>query len=322
MSRKTSKVIKWIAIGLVLGVLTLITFWVWFITMVFFGGPAYRTSNINKYHQIYEKKLQTGLITFPDEITEDMSDTEFSFYWKDTWDDPTVSIFLQCTYTQEAYEAEIERLECTRKVYGGTVRRLMKDEGKNYPFPAYIAIDNHHHTYEYALLSGEREITYIHTGWFDREHVKFSQEYLPKDYMKEQEDPFLDGYSIYVKFVDTAMGFMSTDYTKNENVIVTDGHSKWIEDSIFTVRVQLDEQNREIITECEFSYYEPAADLDNVFTYDEESDDTIFTELAGYEYRDLRLSEDRTTAIVTYLDGEAEKEWQMELTQYMKHRQK
>ena len=116
------------------------------------------------------------------------------------------------------------------------------------------------------------------------------------------------------------MGYISTDYTKNENVVVTDGHSKWIEDSIFTVRVQLDEQNREIITECEFAYYEPAGDVDNVFTYDEESDDTIFTDLAGYEYLDLRLSEDRTTAIVTYLDKNAEKEWQVELTQYMKNK--
>lgn len=320
MSRKSKKVIKWIIIGLVLGVLTLITFCVWFLTMVFFGGPAYRTTNIKNYQQIYEKEMQTGLIVFPDEITEDMSDTEFSFYWKDTWDDPTVSIFLQCTYTEEAYEAEVERLEYTRKVYGGTVRRLMKDEGEKYPYPAYVAIDNHHSTYEYALLSGEREITYIHTGWFDRENVKFSQEYLPKDFMVTQEDPFLDGYSIYIKKIDNAMGYISTDYTKDENVVVTDGHSKWIEDSIFTVRVQLDELNREIITECEFAYYEPAGDVDNVFTYDEESDDTIFTDLAGYEYLDLRLSEDRTTAIVTYLDKNAEKEWQVELTQYMKNK--
>ena len=320
MSRKSTKVIKWIIIGLVLGVLTLITFFVWFFTIVFFGGPAYRTTNIKNYQQIYEKKMQTGLIVFPDEITEDMSDTEFSFYWKDTWDDPTVSIFLPCTYTEAAYEAEVERLEYTRKVYGGTVRRLMKDEGEKYPYPAYVAIDNHHNTYEYALLSGEREITYIHTGWLERENVKFSQEYLPKDFMTTQENPFLDGYSIYIKKIDNAMGYISTDYTKEENVVVTDGHSKWIEDSIFTVRVQLDEQNREIITECEFAYYEPAGDVDNVYTYDEESDDTIFTDLAGYEYLDLRLSEDRTTAIVTYLDKNVEKEWQVELTKYMKNK--
>lgn len=321
MNRKTNKVIKWLIIGMVLGVLTLITFYVWFFTLVFFGGPAYRTSNIKNYQEIYERKLQSGLIVFPDEITKEMSDTEFSFYWKDTWDDPTVSIFLQCTYTEDAYEAEVERLEYTRKVYGGTVRKLMRDEEGKYPFPAYIAIDNHHHTYEYALLTGEREITYIHTGWFERDRVKFGQEYLPSDYMAEQEDAFLDGYSIYVKSVDNAMGFMDLDFTKDENVMVTDGHSKWIEDSIFTVRVQLDEQNREIITECEFAYYEPAGDVDNVFTYDEESEDTVFSELAGYEYVDLKLSEDRTTAIVSYLDNGVEKEWVMELTQYMQKNQ-
>lgn len=321
MSRKTNKILKWIVIGLVLGILTLITLYVWFFTMVFFGGPAYRTSNIKNYQEIYERKVQSGLIVFPDEITEEMSDTEFSFYWKDTWDDPTVSIFLQCTYTEDAYEAEVERLEYTRKVYGGTVRKLMKEEGERYPYPAYIAIDNHHNTYEYALLSGEREITYIHTGWFERKDVKFGQEYLPSDYMTPQEDPFYDGYSIYIKKIDSVMGFMDTDYTKDENVIVTDGHCKWIEDSIFTVRVQLDERNREIITECEFAYYEPAADLDNVFTYDEESDDTIFTELSGCEYVNLRLDEDRTTAIVTYLEDGVEKEWSVDLTRHMKKKE-
>lgn len=321
MSSKSKRMIKWTIIGLVLGVLTLITFCVWFFTMVFFGGPAYRTTNIKNYPQIYEKKMHTGLIVFPNEITEDMSGTTFSFYWKDTWDEPTVSVFLQCNYTEKAYETEVERLEYTRKVYGSTVRRLMKDEGENYPYTAYVAIDNHHSTYEYALLSGEREITYIHiAGWFNRENVKISQEYLPKDFMIEQEDPFMDGYSIYIKKIDNAMGYISTDYTKDENVVVTDGHCIWIEDSVFTVKVQLDEQNREIITECEFEYYEPAGNLDNVFTYDKESDNTVFTDLTGYEYLDLFLSTDRTTAIVIYLDENAEKEWKVELTQYMENK--
>lgn len=318
MNGKGKKIKKWIIIGLILGVLTFITFCALLFTLLFFGGPADRTTNIKKYQVIYEKRLNSGLIVFPDEITDDMKETEFSFYYKDTWNAPTVSIFLQCTYTPEAYEKEVARLEGTRKIYGGTMRNLLKEEGKNYPYPAYIAIENHHHGYEYALLSGENEITYIHTAYFERENVKFGQEYLPKDYMAEQEDSFYDGYSIYLASIDEQLGSINYDYTKNEKVIVTKGHSKEIEDSSFVVLVQLDEQNREIITECKFCYYEPPKDLDDVDTYDWESDDTIFTELAGYEYRDLRLSGDRTTAIVTYLDEGVEKEWEMELTQYMK----
>lgn len=313
MNRKTKNVLKWIVIGLILGSLTLITLVVLLLVLVLFGGPSYRTDNIRNYQKIYEKNIHSGLIIFPEQITEDMSDVEFDFFYKDTWDDPTVSIFLQCTYTPEAYEAEVERLEDTKKVYGGTMRKLLYEEGGNYPYPAYIAVDNHHYQYEYALLSGEQEITYIYTSFFDRDTVRFEQSYLPQNYDYEQENVFTGGYSIYLK--QMSLDSSSYDYTRDEYVTVTDGHHVWIEDSLFTVRVQLDDRNREIITECEFSYYEPRKGVDD---YDWESDDTVFADLTGYEYRDLKLNDDRTTAIVTYLDGTEEKQWEMELTQYMK----
>lgn len=318
MNRKTKKTLKWVAIGLALGILTMITLVVLFFTLFLFGGPATRTTNIDKYSIIFEKRVQSGLIIFPEEIAANVQETEFSYYYKDTWDDPTVSIFLQCTYTSEDYEAEVQRLQSTKKDYGGTERVLLQEEGVNYPYPAYIAVENHHHQYEYALLSGENQITYIYTSFFWKDDIKFDQKYLPKDFMKEQEDTFYDGYSIYIMHIDTQFGGISYDTTRDTHVVVTDAHGIWIEDSRFTVRVQFDEQDREIITECLFSYYEPAADLDNVYIQDTESDDTIFTDLAGYEYKDVRLNEERTTAIVTYLDNGEEKEWEMELTQYMK----
>lgn len=318
MSRKTKKTLKWVAIGLVLGILTMITFVVLFFTLFLFGGPATRTTDIDKYSIIFEKRVQSGLIIFPEEIAINVQETEFSYYYKDTWDDPTVSIFLQCTYSPEDYEAEVQRLQNIKKDYGGTERVLLQEEGENYPYPAYIAVENHHHQYEYALLSGENQITYIYTSFFWKDDIKFDQKYLPKDFMKEQEDTFYDGYSIYIMHIDTQLGGISYDTTRDTHVVVTDAHGIWIEDSRFTVRVQLDEQDREIITECQFSYYEPAADLDNVYIQDTEPDNTIFTDLAGYEYKDVRLNEDRTTAIVTYLDNGEEKEWEMELTRYMK----
>lgn len=313
---KSKKVVNGVITGFLLGIFTLVTLCALLVALLITAGPAYTTKNTKNYEKIYEKRIRSGLIVFPDEITEEMSDIEFSFYFKDMWEEPTASIFLQCTYTQEAYEAELMRLENTKKVYGGTVRRLLRDEGDRYPYKAYIAVDNHHEQYEYALLTGERQITYVHTSYFEREDVRFGQEYLPVDYGMKVEDYMYDGYSIYIK--KTFSDGISYDNTKYENVTVKDGHIIWIEDSMFTVHVQLDEQNREIITDCEFSYYEPPADLNDVFTYDEESDDTFFTDLEGYEYVDVTLNEDRTTAIVTYLDEGVEKEWQMELTQYMK----
>ena len=103
--------------------------------------------------------------------------------------------------------------------------------------------------------------------------------------------------------------------------MVVHGHILWVEDSIFTVRVQYDNQNREIITECEFAYREPAADLNNVLTYDLESDDTRFLDLAGYEYRDMELDRDTNTVIVTYVDEGMEKKWEVDLKPFM-HTQK
>jgi len=203
MNRKTKKTLKWVAIGLALGILTMITLVVLFFTLFLFGGPATRTTNIKKYPIIFENYLQSGLIVFPEEIAADVQDTEFSYYYKDTWDDPTVSIFLQCTYTPEDYEAEVQRLQSTKKDYGGTERVLLQEEGENYSYPAYIAVENHHHQYEYALLSGENQITYIYTSFFWKDDIKFDQKYLPKDFMKEQEDTFYDGYSIYIKHIDT-----------------------------------------------------------------------------------------------------------------------
>ena len=230
--------------------------------------------------------------------------------------DPTVCIFLQGTYTPEAYAEEVARLKSTRKVYGGTERVLLRDEDNKYPYPVYIAVENQSYQYEYALLTGENQITYIYTAWFEREDVEFDQQYLPIDFMTEVGREFGSGYSIYEMQRDS-LG-ISYDTTRDEYVQVIDCHSEQIEDSFFMVRVELDDQNREIIKQCEFYYYEPPVNRNDVDTYDYESDDTFWDDLQGYEFKDLQLSEDRTTAIVTYLENGEEKEWQMELTQYMK----
>lgn len=313
----TLKLVIGIVVGCVVGYILLNALIMGFLLLLFSGGETEKTEDIADYAQIYEKDIDSGLIVFPDEVTEEMTDTRFSFSYQETWE-PTVSIFLQCTYTPEAYKTEVERLENTRKVYGGTEKKLLRDEEGKYPYPAYIAIDNHHHAYEYAMLTAENQLTYIYTIFFDREDVEFGQEYLPVDYMEPQENHFYAGESIYIKLIDRVDGDIQYDYTKDEYVTVTDGHGIWVESSYFTVRVQYDDRNREIITECEFAYMEPALDLDNVLTYDLESDNTLFMDLAGYEYRDVELDRDTNTVIVTYVDAGQEKNWELDLKPYMK----
>ena len=68
------------------------------------------------------------------------------------------------------------------------VKKLLRDEQQKYPYPAFIAVENHGNSYEYALLSGENQITYIYTL-------------------------FGSGYSIYVRAQGS--GAISYDYMLN-----------------------------------------------------------------------------------------------------------
>ena len=90
--------------------------------------------------------------------------------------------FISCYYLWE--------LEHTSKTYG--------DKKKKFQYPAYIAVENAAHKYEYALLTGENQITYISTSFIDKENVKFSEDYLPYDFMTEEGRAYGSGYSIYV----------------------------------------------------------------------------------------------------------------------------
>ncbi len=313
---KTRKIVIGIIVGSILTILTIITLLVYLVVRIL-AGETTSSTDVADYQYIFELSNNSGLNIFPEEITSDMSDIDFRYqetvYFVGT---PLASAFLQTTYTPDAYVAEVKRLESIRKVYGGTEKTALRDVENRYPYPAYITVDNHLNQYEYALLTGENQITYIYTCIYGAEDVGFATEYLPVDYMVPQEE-WGAGYSIYIKHFDNSGG-ISYDTTRDEYVEVSYGHIEMIESSYFTVRVELDNQNRELIQQCEFRYYEDPKDINDVRTYDYESDDTYWEDLKGFQFVDLELSKDRTTAIVTYLDNGEEKQWQMELTQYMK----
>lgn len=218
MKKENSKAKK-IILGIVVGILALfLLLFVVFIGIMYFaftGGPATKTKDIKDYSIIYEKNVRSCLEVFPEEIAESATDATFDFYFRDTFGSPTVSIFLQVDYSEEDYAAEVERLENIKKIYNGGEIQLLRDEEGTYPYPAYIAIENHHHTYEYALLSGDTQITYIYTAYFDRGRMRFDEEYLPSDFRygaPEGEDQFYYGFSYYVKEIDNEIGAISYDY--------------------------------------------------------------------------------------------------------------
>lgn len=316
MEQKNKKKI-WIgiAIGSVISVLTLGTLFVVLMIFFFLGGPPKVVKDIDQYSQVIQSEnLHTGLIVFPGEIPAAAQDVDFYFYFQDTWNTPTIEVYLQCTYDEETYGEEVLRLENTQKSYGSTVRTLIKEE--NYPYPAYVAVDGDNHTFEYALLSGERQITYISVIYKDTAALdKVEAKYLPKDYdYRMNYMGGYDGYNIYLMrtTVNSKGEVMAReyDYTREAVAEVLLHHPVSIDYNHFGVRTCLDEQDREIIQACYYTYYKDRHD--SMYGLPESME---YSELQGYEYRGITLNTDKTKAVVTYYDGKEEKSMEYEIPQ-------
>lgn len=299
-----------IVIGAVISVLTLGALFVVFLLFVFLGDPPEVTTDITKYEQMLTQYdyVHTAFITFPEQLPESAQDTDFYFYYQDTWNTPTMEVFLQCTYDEADYQTELARLENTRKRYGSRVQTLIGDEEGRYPYPAYIAVDGRYGDYEYALLSGEREITYIYIADKVMDHMeKVDAAYLPSDFENEDQvwNMNKEAYSIYLQsemvFDGEVIGW-NEDYTRDEVSEVLEHHYVEVDYNNFYVTTCLDENDAEIIQDCSYSFYKNQHD--SMYGLPEK---IVYTELTGYRFKSLELNEEQTKAIVTYYDGEEEK---------------
>lgn len=315
--QKSQKKKLWIGIlvGAIISVITLGTLLVVFGLLFLFGGPAEVHTDVSEYENTLTQydNIHTAFIVFPEELPDSAKDTEFYFSYQDTLFDPTVEVFLQCTYDEEDYQAEILRLENTKKQYGATVRTLKKDAVERFSYPVYIAMDGYDYTYEYALLTGENQITYVYTSFMDTGSLKkVDSKYLPSDYDKRQEElTGPEGYSIYLMYVEMENGkpvAWDCDYTRDKTVDVLEYHPVTIGYNCFSVCTCLDEENREIIKNCSYSYFDSYHDAMYGL-----ADEIEYTELEGYEFKSIELSKDETRAIVTYYDGEVEKTMEYEI---------
>lgn len=297
VNRRVKKIGKGILIGIILTIVTLFAAVIVLFYIFFMGGPAKITRDINKYESVLSQPhIQTAYIVFPEKLPKGVLETEFYNYYRDTFGSPTLQTYLKCVYDDESYYKEIDRLENTSKTYGNNQKKLLRDEEKKFQYPAYIAVENAAHKYEYALLTGNNEITYICTCYIDREDVKFSKDYLPYDFMTEEGRAYGSGYSIYYASVSSSM--IDIDYTRDPAPEVRDGHLRMIGDDSFIVRVRLDEQGREIITECALFSYAPET---------EEEKEILYDDLNGMQYKNMEVDRNQGTIVVIYIDGEEEK---------------
>lgn len=309
-NKRGIKIFIGIIVGVILGMVTLITLGVVLLLFIFTDGPPDVITGAENYEEAITKydDMRTGLIVFPEQIPESASDVDFYFSYQFIWDDPDMEVFLQCTYDEEDYRKEIIRLENAQKQYGSAVRTLIQDEEGVFPYPAYIAADGHSNCYEYALLSGERQITYIYSILNYKDDLKkIDAKYLPDNFdSRQQELGFGEGYSIYLES-ESDIG-ISYDYTRDSVVKVWKHHPVDVGYNWFSVDTCLDEQDKEIIQTCSYMYYEDEHDA--LYGLPEE---ITYTELEGYEYRSVILNVEKTKAIVTYYDGVEEKKMEYEI---------
>lgn len=189
-------------VGVIISIMTIIALAIICGLLFGFGGPAEVTTDASKYSETITKygAMRTALITFPKELPESARDVDFYFSYKDTWNSPTCEVFLQCTYDEAEYQAEVERLESTRKRYGSIQTSLRADVEGRFTYPVYIAVDGHSEAYEYALLSGENQITYIYISHKKQKDLrKIESLYLPADFdSRQMSTRDGEGYSIYL----------------------------------------------------------------------------------------------------------------------------
>ena len=289
--------------GMIAAGATIIAAGVIFFGLFLTGGPAKKYEGIENYSKMYEMKIDTGLIIFPEDLLKTAKDVEYYCYMQDSFGSPTHEIFLQCTYGEEEYQKELGRLKGTYKQFGDERRVLIREEKGKFPYPAYVAVENHHSAYEYVLLTGKNELTYISTKNLVGENVHFDKKYLPEDFMTEEGTSFTSGYSIYMIYINEEAA--DYDFTRNVSVDVIEYEIEHIGDDLFRVETKEDSQGKKIITECSFEEYDGLVDdFPDITTYDD---------LEGFELEGLTIDEKEMKVIVSYVDGNKVKQWELEI---------
>ena len=153
---------------------------------------SYTSTDISQYGTFEDFRGHSGLDVFPAQISSGMEVHGYSYYYADTFLDPTAQIYLECGYDGDSYLKEIERLQGIQREYKGKVQTVVYDT-ESFSYPAYVTINANDHCYEYALLLGDERIAYVFLQFIKEEEIVFPAEYLPGGYEETK-----DGYSMYI----------------------------------------------------------------------------------------------------------------------------
>ncbi len=164
------------------------------------SGDVRNVTDISQYVDKAEFKGYSGLALFPDSVDESVVDQYF-YDFQDTMFDPTVQIYLKCTYTQEAFDAECQRMAGESITSDGVTHTVQYNQ-EDYLLPAYEAIHGSNFCYEYALVDEDNcSIQYLFLQFVTKEDMVFDTKLLPDDYLDSIDLP--DDYDAD----DTSIGF-------------------------------------------------------------------------------------------------------------------
>lgn len=183
---KTLKRWRYEMLGLLIGIFSVLAVIILGIGMLFLKGN--KTEEVYSVKEHYEDTSDYGkqnyrgvskLVLFPK--STDMSKTAEVFYYdcKGSRLYQSYQIYLECSFEEQVYQAEKERLlSITDKETG---RKVVYSEEENLLPCVYAML--YDEGYEYALLSDEEcKIRYIYLQGIDRRELRFEAKYLPKDY--------------------------------------------------------------------------------------------------------------------------------------------
>lgn len=142
----------------------------YFFVHTFIAGDPVRTEDIADYSQREANSLYFDLLLFPETVSDE--NAEYDYYYQDFLFDPSARIYLKCTYTEEAYAAEMERME-----------PYYVEDSEHFDRPVFIQVYDKNCCYEYAVPDEENlTITYVYLQFISDSELRLDSSEKPLDY--------------------------------------------------------------------------------------------------------------------------------------------
>ncbi|MBC8061366.1 MAG: zf-HC2 domain-containing protein [Clostridiaceae bacterium] len=215
VKKKNRRKTMFIVLGAIsISIIMIICFGLIILGLFSLGNQSYTTIDISNYG-IYEghidgekEDLRGGLYVFPKKISGNAKDIEFLYSCRGVGFSINYQQFLKCTYSDEEYRAEIDRLKnikCEINVRNGTVVNSIEYSNKKFNYPAYVTAYGSCKVYEYALCNEDtKTIVYVYLQTISNDKVAFRKEYLPMEYQNGKElleNDNLDNTNIYYYYL-------------------------------------------------------------------------------------------------------------------------